>query len=73
MISAKLFASNLSLRRSCLIIAKNDLSSATGQQKYKLVVVGGGSGGITVAAKFKSQIGAENIAIVDPSNWHCKN
>lgn len=38
---------------------------------YKLLVVGGGSGGISTGAKFARKIGAQNVAIVDPAKYHC--
>ncbi len=38
---------------------------------YKLLVVGGGAGGISIGAKFSSKLGAGNIAIVDPAKYHC--
>lgn len=40
-------------------------------EKYKLVIVGGGSGGISVGAKFARKLGANNVAIIEPSEHHC--
>lgn len=34
---------------------------------YEVLVLGGGSGGITMAARMKRRVGAENVAIVEPS------
>lgn len=37
-------------------------------------MLGGGSGGITMATRMKRKVGAENVAIVEPSEvsvpWH---
>ncbi|XP_030045443.1 sulfide:quinone oxidoreductase, mitochondrial isoform X2 [Microcaecilia unicolor] len=37
---------------------------------YDVVVVGGGSAGITMGARMKRKVGAENVAIVEPSEKH---
>ncbi|XP_051976157.1 sulfide:quinone oxidoreductase, mitochondrial-like [Xyrauchen texanus] len=37
---------------------------------YKVLVLGGGSGGIAMAARMKRKVGAENVAIVEPSEMH---
>lgn len=34
---------------------------------YEVLVLGGGSGGITMASRMKRRVGAENVAIVEPS------
>lgn len=34
---------------------------------YKVLVLGGGSGGIAMASRIKRKVGAENVAIVEPS------
>jgi len=41
------------------------------KEHYKLLIVGGGAGGISTGAKFTSKLGATNIAIVDPAKYHC--
>lgn len=41
------------------------------KENYKLVVVGGGCGGLSTAAKFVRKLGAGNVAIIEPSNDHC--
>ncbi len=41
------------------------------KDNYKLLVVGGGSGGVTISAKFAKILGASNVAIVEPNEWHC--
>lgn len=40
---------------------------------YEMLVLGGGSGGITMAARMKNKVGADNIAIIEPSevSLHC--
>ncbi|KAI5100472.1 sulfide:quinone oxidoreductase, mitochondrial [Silurus meridionalis] len=40
------------------------------KEHYKIVVVGGGSGGISMGARMKRKVGAENVAIVEPSEMH---
>eukprot|EP00095_Tigriopus_kingsejongensis_P008451 maker-scaffold18_size714446-snap-gene-1.15 protein:Tk08451 transcript:maker-scaffold18_size714446-snap-gene-1.15-mRNA-1 annotation:"sulfide:quinone mitochondrial precursor" len=37
---------------------------------YKLVVVGGGAGGCSTAAKFASKLGAGQVAIIEPRDTH---
>ncbi|XP_016133228.1 sulfide:quinone oxidoreductase, mitochondrial-like isoform X3 [Sinocyclocheilus grahami] len=37
---------------------------------YKVLVLGGGSGGITMAARMKRKVGAQNVGIVEPSEVH---
>ncbi|XP_076304993.1 sulfide:quinone oxidoreductase, mitochondrial-like isoform X1 [Tachypleus tridentatus] len=40
------------------------------KKSYKLVVVGGGSGGITMSAKFGSKLGKGNTGIIEPMETH---
>ena len=47
-------------------------SQLLAKDNYKLVIVGGGTGGITMSAKFNKILGANNVAVVDPNEWHCK-
>lgn len=35
--------------------------------RYKLVVVGGGSGGCSVAAKFAKKLGKGQVAVIEPA------
>lgn len=42
-------------------------SPASAKQHYKMLVLGGGSGGIAMSARMKRMIGAENVAVVEPS------
>ncbi|XP_048187828.1 sulfide:quinone oxidoreductase, mitochondrial isoform X2 [Perognathus longimembris pacificus] len=37
---------------------------------YEVLVLGGGSGGITMATRMKRKVGAENVAIIEPSERH---
>ncbi|XP_012865750.1 PREDICTED: sulfide:quinone oxidoreductase, mitochondrial [Dipodomys ordii] len=37
---------------------------------YEVLVLGGGSGGITMASRMKRKVGAENVAIIEPSERH---
>lgn len=40
---------------------------ASAKQHYKMLVLGGGSGGIAMSARMKRMLGAENVAVVEPS------
>nr|XP_042132999.1 sulfide:quinone oxidoreductase, mitochondrial [Peromyscus maniculatus bairdii] len=42
----------------------------TAKNHYEVLVLGGGSGGITMATRMKRKVGAENVAIVEPSERH---
>jgi hypothetical protein len=37
---------------------------------YKLVIVGGGTGGITTAAKFSKTLSNHSIVIIEPAKYH---
>jgi hypothetical protein len=67
-IQKKMFKNNLCACKNLVLITRRNLS----KDHYKLIVVGGGSGGLATASKFKRALGAENIAIVEPSDIHCK-
>ncbi|EAW77331.1 hCG2001986, isoform CRA_i [Homo sapiens] len=45
-------------------------ASHAARNHYEVLVLGGGSGGITMAARMKRKVGAENVAIVEPSERH---
>ncbi|CAG5957857.1 unnamed protein product [Menidia menidia] len=45
-------------------------SRALSKQSYKVLVLGGGSGGIAMSARLKRMVGAENVAVVEPSEMH---
>ena len=42
-------------------------ASLAAKNHYEVLVLGGGSGGITMAARMKRKVGAENVAIIEPS------
>uniref|UniRef100_A0A6M2CP41 Sulfide:quinone oxidoreductase, mitochondrial n=1 Tax=Rhipicephalus microplus TaxID=6941 RepID=A0A6M2CP41_RHIMP len=42
-----------------------------GERSYKLLVVGGGSGGIATAAKFASKLGKGRVGVLEPRDTHC--
>ncbi|KAM5235905.1 sulfide:quinone oxidoreductase, mitochondrial [Ctenodactylus gundi] len=44
--------------------------SCAARNHYEVLVLGGGSGGITMATRMKRRVGAENVAIVEPSERH---
>lgn len=41
------------------------------EEKYKLVIIGAGTGGCATGSKFARKLGAENVAIIEPSQDHC--
>ncbi|CAF0767339.1 unnamed protein product [Brachionus calyciflorus] len=45
-------------------------SSNNAKDNYKLVVVGGGSGGLAVSSRFARKLGKNNVAVIEPSEWH---
>ncbi|XP_059392439.1 sulfide:quinone oxidoreductase, mitochondrial-like isoform X3 [Carassius carassius] len=45
-------------------------SGLVAKDHYKVLVLGGGAGGITMAARMKRKVGAQNVAIVEPSEVH---
>ncbi|XP_066557524.1 sulfide:quinone oxidoreductase, mitochondrial [Amia ocellicauda] len=45
-------------------------SACRAKEHYKALVLGGGSGGITMSARLKRKVGAENVAVVEPSESH---
>lgn len=42
-------------------------SRVSAKQHYKMLVLGGGSGGIAMGSRMKRLVGAENVAVVEPS------
>lgn len=45
-------------------------ASCASKNQYEVLVLGGGSGGITMASRMKRKVGAENVAIIEPSERH---
>ncbi|XP_068962063.1 sulfide:quinone oxidoreductase, mitochondrial [Petaurus breviceps papuanus] len=69
--SARLLASFL--QRGTQQASKFQLHTGTpsaAKDYYEFLVLGGGSGGITMSSRMKKKVGAENIAIVEPSEKH---
>lgn len=59
-----------------LVLVRRNLSmsaSKAAKDNYKLLIVGGGSGGVAMSAKFTKILGPHNVAIVEPSQWHRNN
>lgn len=52
--------------RSVLKIAVRQLAAAS--NNYKLICVGGGAGGVAIAAKFSRTLGEGAVAVVEPSD-----
>uniref|UniRef100_A0A674EXJ1 Sulfide:quinone oxidoreductase, mitochondrial n=1 Tax=Salmo trutta TaxID=8032 RepID=A0A674EXJ1_SALTR len=44
--------------------------NASSKEHYKVLVLGGGSGGIAMSARMKRKLGAENVAVVETSEMH---
>ncbi|XP_078386336.1 sulfide:quinone oxidoreductase, mitochondrial [Cetorhinus maximus] len=44
--------------------------SCASKNHYDVLVVGGGTGGITMSARLKRKVGAGNVAIIEPSERH---
>jgi len=42
-------------------------SQACAKEHYKMLVLGGGSGGIAMSARMKRRLGAEHVAVVEPA------
>lgn len=40
------------------------------KDKYKLLIIGGGAGGLATSSRFVKKLGANNVAVVDGSEWH---
>ena len=60
---------------SSIVVDMRALSTSTpklAKDNYKLLIIGGGSGGVTISAKFQRVLGANNVALVEPNDWHCK-
>ncbi|XP_007517370.2 sulfide:quinone oxidoreductase, mitochondrial [Erinaceus europaeus] len=54
-------AASLQLHTGASLAAKN---------YYEVLVLGGGTGGVTMAARMKRKVGADNVAIIEPSERH---
>ncbi|KAJ2076964.1 hypothetical protein H4R24_005408 [Coemansia sp. RSA 988] len=54
------------LRRPCVRL----MSSAAAPSSYKLVVIGGGAGGLAVASTLSARLGRGAVAVVEPSDVH---
>ena len=46
------------------------LRSSDAQKKYPVVIIGGGSGGCTMAAKLTRKLGPGSVAVIEPSDVH---
>ncbi|CAL8373380.1 unnamed protein product [Arctogadus glacialis] len=45
-------------------------SQACAKEHFKMLVLGGGSGGIAMSARMKRRFGADNVAVVEPAETH---
>lgn len=60
--SCKLVKSFVNIIRRCIILTKI--------QSYAVVIIGGGTAGISVAARLAKKIAPKHIAIIDPASKH---
>ena len=64
--------SRLSFTRNlyCFNNTANFTTAAVMQKRYPVVIVGGGSGGCTMAARISRKLGAGAVAVIEPSEVH---
>lgn len=60
----KLEADNI-LRLECAYFSTTQIQHE--KKSYKLVIVGGGTGGSAIANKFASKLGKHSVAVIEPS------
>lgn len=63
---------SLPLVRSSISISARTLSTTCrfGKESYKVLVLGGGSGGSSVSARFARKLGKGKVAVIEPSDTH---
>ena len=66
LINKNLFKNCLSKRSFSIETSKN------AKDHYKLLVIGGGTGGLAVSSKLVKKLGNGNVGLVDSCDWHCK-
>lgn len=60
------------LYNNIILLRNISISSANNaKDNYKLVVVGGGSAGLNISSRFVRKLGKNNVAMIEPSDWHC--
>lgn len=59
------------VKRIARTVRSYTTSADQGVKSCKLLVVGGGSGGISTAAKFASKLGKGNVCVLEPHDTHC--
>ncbi|KAI8890294.1 FAD/NAD(P)-binding domain-containing protein [Backusella circina FSU 941] len=57
-------------KRSFATISTESLRSTTVDKKFKVVVVGGGPGGLSVSSTVSKLLGKDQVAVIEPSNKH---
>uniref|UniRef100_A0A069DU02 Sulfide:quinone oxidoreductase, mitochondrial n=1 Tax=Panstrongylus megistus TaxID=65343 RepID=A0A069DU02_9HEMI len=58
------------LRSSLYFTVVRFASASSNKQSCKLLVLGGGTGGCTIAAKFRPKLGKNKIVVVEPNDKH---
>ena len=60
------------VRLSCIMsFNRSKVFNPSFSSSFKLVVIGGGAGGCTAAARFSSKLGAGNVAVIEPKEVQC--
>ncbi|XP_039214885.1 sulfide:quinone oxidoreductase, mitochondrial [Crotalus tigris] len=59
----------LGIPKTCSSQLHTTAASAS-KDYYEVLVLGGGSGGITMSARMKRKVGADNVAVVEPQEKH---
>ncbi|KAG0739789.1 hypothetical protein G6F57_004276 [Rhizopus arrhizus] len=65
----------LAARKQFFAISKRNFATATSEvpkvdQKFRVVVVGGGPGGLSVSSTISKLLGKNQVAVIEPSNKH---
>lgn len=61
------------LKTPCAVLGKRSLSTTTSQNvqhSCRLLVIGGGAGGCSIAAKYASKLGKNRVIIIEPADRH---
>ncbi|KAG2237585.1 hypothetical protein BDF21DRAFT_443212 [Thamnidium elegans] len=69
MLAARTRISSIVTKRTLATVAKESPKSQP-DQKFKVVVVGGGPGGLSVSSTVSKLLGKNQVAVIEPSNKH---
>ena len=65
-------AASVQLCRTMHDTAAEERGAISPTDSYKLLVLGGGTAGSTVASKFATKLGKRNVAVIEPSKVSAK-